>query len=73
MEKCERCGKEQNQTAYCVKWKANECIRMESIIKKEVDIMKKQTKKQKSKLCDSCGQPTYLFNIWGNPRCEFCG
>ena len=31
MNNCERCGKTQTNLAYCVKWKENECIRMESI------------------------------------------
>lgn len=33
MVKCERCNKEQTPGAYCVKWKENDCIRMESITK----------------------------------------
>ena len=32
MDNCERCGKTQTNQAYCVKWKENDCIRMESII-----------------------------------------
>lgn len=33
MTKCERCGREQTPTDYCVKWKDNTCIRMESVSK----------------------------------------
>jgi hypothetical protein len=37
MEDCPRCGKKQTAHGYCVKWKENDCIRMESIIKTEVN------------------------------------
>ena len=32
MENCSRCNKPQSPKAYCVKWKENDCIRMESVI-----------------------------------------
>jgi len=31
-ELCERCGKEQSAGAYCIKWKDDECIRMQAVI-----------------------------------------
>ena len=34
------------------------------------DKLEKQLDNQQK--CDVCGNPTALFNMWGNPRCESC-
>ena len=41
------------------------------VIRNELIRRNKEAQK-KYKLCDGCGEPTNLFNMWGNPHCELC-